>query len=116
MRSKTLATKQSPSLKDADDTTTSCTAAIADGLEWMHTSSNETEPGYYLESLVEVDEREIEPADFIFDSREDDEWEEHHDSHGDPGDGLGLEDNEWGTESHDSAFFMHEMYGTQAGL
>jgi hypothetical protein len=71
-----------------------------------------------LQSLVEVDELVIKQADLVFENREDDEWEDHHDGPGDdPGDGLGLEDHEWDTESRDSAFCtMHEMYGTQAGL
>jgi hypothetical protein len=114
MQRTTLATKKNLSSKGADDTTTWCTPEIADGSEWTHTISKS---GCYLQSLVEVDEHEIEQADLVFENREDDEWEDHHDSHGDPGDGLGLDDNEWDTESHDSAFCtMHEMYGTQAGL
>jgi hypothetical protein len=108
MQSTTLATGPSPSSKDADDTTTSCTTATTDGTQ------NETEPGCRLQSLVEVDEHEIEQADLVFENREDDDWEDHHDGHGD---GLGLEDNEWDAESYDSAFCaMQEMYGTQAGL
>jgi hypothetical protein len=115
MQSKTLATQKSLSSTDAGDTTTSCTTAIADA-EW--TDSSEIESGCHLQSLVEVDEREIEGADLVFENREDDGWEDHHDGHGDdPGDGLGLEDYEWDAESHDSAFCaMYEMYGTQAGL
>ena len=117
MQSTTLATEKSPILEDTDDTTASCTPAVTDGSEWTHTIPNETEPGCCVQSVVDVDGREVEQADSVFENREDDEWEDHHDGHGDPGDGLGLDDNEWDTESHDSAFCaMHEMYGTQAGL
>ena len=56
----------------------------------------------------------MDPADFGFENREDDEWFDDHDGDdcGPSGDYLGFEDDEWDTESHDSVFdAMREMYG-----
>jgi hypothetical protein len=102
-----LTTQQSANPKEAVIMITACYTKIEDD-----SILNEMEPSRRSQQLDRSDELEVDPADFGFENREDDEWLED-DHHGDSADHLGIEDSGWDVESHDSIFeAMHKMYGS----